>query len=104
MLRKLVFHHLVMRLIMPIWTLVPNFQVEYNTFFLDQDIPLLHGVTNVDLATQSAIFLVSNIGTFGKSGHFRTKKNGTSSGQIKILRPLLQFKHSQNMVPMTFIL
>ena len=45
MLRKLVFHHLVMRLIMPIWTLVPNFQVEYNTFFLDQDIPLLHGVT-----------------------------------------------------------
>ena len=36
-----------------------------------------------------AIFLVSKIGTFGKSGHFRTKKNGTSSGQIKILRPLL---------------
>ena len=35
------------------------------------------------------IFLVSKIGTFGKSGHFRTKKNGTSSGQIKILRPLL---------------
>ena len=24
-----------------------------------------------------------------KSAHFRTKKNGTSSGQIKILRPLL---------------
>ena len=24
-----------------------------------------------------------------KSGRFRTKKNGTSSGQIKILRPLL---------------
>ena len=46
MLRKLVFHHLVMRLIMPIcWTLVPNFQVEHNTIFLDQDIPLLHGVT-----------------------------------------------------------
>ena len=27
--------------------------------------------------------------TFAKSAHFRTKKNGTSSGQIKILRPLL---------------
>ena len=24
-----------------------------------------------------------------KSAHFQTKKNGTSSGQIKILRPLL---------------
>ena len=33
--------------------------------------------------------LEKKIGTFGKSGHFRTKKNDTSSGQIKILRPLL---------------
>ena len=31
----------------------------------------------------------NKIGTFGKSDRFRTKKNGTSSGQIKILRPLL---------------
>ena len=46
-------------------------------------------VINFDLATGSAIFLVSKIGTFGKSGRFRTKKNGTSSDQIKILRPLL---------------
>ena len=29
------------------------------------------------------------MGTFGKSARFRTTKNGTSSGQIKILRPLL---------------
>ena len=29
------------------------------------------------------------LGTFGKSDRFRTKKNGTSSDQIKILRPLL---------------
>ena len=40
-------------------------------------------------STACAIFLVSKIGTFGKSGRFWTKKNGTSSGQIKILRPLL---------------
>merc|ERR1712012_333537 len=38
-----------------------------------------------------------------KSDRFWTKKNGTSSGQIKILRPLLKFKHSPNMVPMTLI-
>ena len=31
------------------------------------------------------IFLVSKIGTFGKSDRFRTKKNGTLSGQIIIL-------------------
>ena len=30
---------------------------------------------------------------FGKSGHFRAKKC-TSGAQIKILRPLLQFKQS----------
>ena len=40
---------------------------------------------------------------FAKSGRFWTTKNGTSSGQIEILRPLLWFKHSPNMVPMTFI-
>ena len=35
-------------------------------------------------------------GTFGKSGCFRTTKNGTSGGKIKVLRPLLYFKHSPN--------
>ena len=40
-------------------------------------------------ATRSTIFLGPKMGTFGKSGRFRTKKNGTSSGQIKILRPFL---------------
>ena len=29
--------------------------------------------------------------------------DGTSGGKIKILRPLLQFKHFPNMTPMTFI-
>ena len=39
--------------------------------------------------SQKCHFLVSKMGTFGKSDRFRTTKNGTLSGQIKILRPLL---------------
>ena len=39
-------------------------------------------------------FFVSKIGTYGKSDRFRTKKNGTSSGQIKVLRPQYRLLHA----------
>ena len=58
---------------------------------------------NFDLATRSAIFLVSKMGPFGKSACFWTTKNGTSGAPIKILWPLLYFKHLPNMVSRIFI-
>ena len=36
------------------------------------------------------------------SDRYRTTKNGTLSGHIEILRPLFSFKHSPNIIPMTF--
>ena len=41
--------------------------------------------------------------TFAKKAHFWDQKNGSSGGIIKILRPLLSFKHSPNIAVMTFI-
>ena len=51
----------------------------------------------------SAIFCGPKTVTFAKSAHLWDQKKGTLIGQIKILRPLLQLKHSPNMVTMTFI-
>ena len=73
-------------------------ELEAETLFSEEKVdgPLVKGIVASErtfLAQSSErlvlIFLVSKIGTFGKSGRFRTQKNGTSSGQIKILRPLL---------------
>ena len=48
-------------------------------------------------------FWVSKMGTFGKSACFWTTKNDNSGAPIKILRPLLSFKHSPNMASRIFI-
>ena len=48
-------------------------------------------VSHITLFFELSLILLTThaIGTFGKSDRFQTKKKGTSSGQIKILRPIL---------------